>query len=243
MANRVREVNLSTGVITTIAGNGTQGFTGNNGLATAAELNNPHGVAVDSSGNVYIADSANNSVRKVDHSTGLITMFAGNGTAGFTGDGGPATGAELSYPWALAMDSTGHLYIADHSNSRVRCVDLSTGKITTVAGKGSGGAFGGDGGQATADVDRQSGWNCSRRQRQSLYRRHRLPADSGGQSRHGIISTVAGNGNYGYSGDGGPATAASLCKSLRSRSGRLWACFYCRHRATRAFAKWTWRPD
>ena len=88
-------------MITGIAGNGTQGFTGNNGAATAAELNNPQGVAVDSSGNVYIADSANNCVRKVDHSTGLITMFAGNGTAGFIGDGGPAAGAELSDPEAL----------------------------------------------------------------------------------------------------------------------------------------------
>ena len=166
-------------------------------------------VAVDSSGNVFIADTINNRFREVNYATGLITTVAGNGTAGFSGDNGPATGASLNFPYALAVDDTGHLYIADHSNNRIRCVNLSTHIITTVAGNGTGG-FGGDGGLATAallggpsglaldasgDLFIADQWNCRIREV---------------NLSTGIISTVAGNGNSGYSGDNGPATAASF---------------------------------
>ena len=208
--NRVRMVNPSTDVITGVAGNGTQGFAGDNGPATAASLYSPWGIAVDGSGNVFIADSANNCIREVNHSTGVITTVAGNGTAGYSGDNGPATGASLDDPYGVATDATGHLYISDHLNNRIRCVNLSTHIITTVAGNGTGG-FGGDGGQATAALlGSPSGialdasgnlfiadqWN--RRIREV-------------NLSTGIISTVAGNGDSGYSGDNGPATAASFC--------------------------------
>src|SRR5271168_5376593 len=146
---RVRKVTISTGVITTVAGTGVQGFTGDGGQATSAELNNPNKVALDSAGNLYIADFTNNRIRKVTVSTGVITTVAGNGTAGFTGDSGQATSAELNEPSRFALDSAGNLYIADSGNNRIRKVTVSTGVITTVAGNGTFG-FTGDTGQATS---------------------------------------------------------------------------------------------
>ena len=139
--HRVRKV--SNGVITTVAGNGTRGFSGDNGPASSAQLNYPEAVTVDAAGNLYIADSQNNVIRKV--SNGVITTVAGNGTAGFSGDGGPATNAELDFPQGIAVDTAGNLYIAD--SGRVRKV--SNGVITTIAGNGTAG-FGGDGGAATS---------------------------------------------------------------------------------------------
>ena len=96
--NRIREVNLATGVITTVAGNGTGGYSGDNGPATAAELDDPRGVAVDAAGDLFIADYGNNLVREVNHATGVITTVAGNGIDGYSGDNGPATAAELDHP-------------------------------------------------------------------------------------------------------------------------------------------------
>jgi sugar lactone lactonase YvrE len=139
--NRIRKV--SNGVIATVAGNGTLGFSGDNGPATSAQLNFPTGVAVDSAGSLYIADSINNRIRKV--SNGLITTVAGNGTSGFSGDNGPATSAQLSQPPGVAVDFVGNLYIADYFNNRIR--KISNGVITTVAGNGMQG-FGGDNGPA-----------------------------------------------------------------------------------------------
>ena len=141
--HRIRKV--SNGVITTVAGNGTAGFSGDNGPATSAQLNHPLGVAVDSAGNLYIADYWNNRIRKV--SNGVITTVAGNGNAGFSGDNGPATSAQLNYPTGVAVDSAGNLYIADSHNNRIRKV--SNGMITTVAGNGTSG-FSGDNGPATS---------------------------------------------------------------------------------------------
>ena len=140
--NQIRKV--SNGVTTTIAGSGTAGFGGDNGLATNAQLNNPTGVAVDSAGNLYIADYANHRVRKV--SNGVITTLAGNGTAGFGGDNGPASDAQLNNPQAVAVDSARNVFVADRLNFRVRKV--SNGVISTVAGNGTPG-FSGDGGSAT----------------------------------------------------------------------------------------------
>ncbi len=129
--NRVRKV--ANGVITTVAGNGFEGFTGDNGPATAARLANPQGVAVDSAGNLYIADIGNYCIRKV--SNGVITTVTGNGTAGFSGDNGPSISAQLNFPHGVAIDSAGNLYIADSGNSRIRKV--ANGVIATVAGGGT----------------------------------------------------------------------------------------------------------
>ena len=127
----IREV--SNGIITTVAGNGTRGFGGDSGPATHAEFDNLWGVAVDSSGNLYIADTYNDRIRKV--SNGVITTVAGAGVEGYDGDGGPATSALLSQPEGVAVDSSGNLYIADSGNSRVRKV--SGGVIATIAGPGT----------------------------------------------------------------------------------------------------------
>src|SRR5207253_2019957 len=128
--NRVREI--SGGIISTVAGTGTAGYSGDGGQATSAQINNPYGVAVDAQGNVYIADSLNNRVRKV--SGGVISTVAGTGTAGYSGDGGQATSAQLNFPIAVAVDGQGNLYIADLVNQRIRKV--SAGIISTVAGNG-----------------------------------------------------------------------------------------------------------
>ena len=126
-----------------------RGYSGDGGPATAAELNSPTGVAVDAAGDLFIADSGNNRIREVNLATGMITTVAGNGTGGYSGDGGPATAAELDYPEGVAVDAAGDLFIADSDNNRVREVNLSTGMITTVAGNGTDG-YSGDNGPATA---------------------------------------------------------------------------------------------
>ena len=145
--HRIRKVDAS-GTITTVAGNGTPGFAGDGATATNAQLRTPTGVALDSAGNLYIADSNNHRIRKVNAS-GTITTVAGNGTPGFGGDGATATSARLSSPVGVALDSAGHLYIADYNNHRIRKVDATSGTITTVAGNGTSG-FAGDGATATS---------------------------------------------------------------------------------------------
>lgn len=143
------------GTITTIAGTGTEGCSGDGSSATDAQLNMPWAVTLDSFGNLYIADCKNNRIRKVD-SKGTITTVAGKGTEGYSGDGGPATEAQLNYPLGIALDSTGNLYIADYKNNRIRKVD-SEGTITTIAGTGTGG-YSGDGGSAIeAQLNRPRG--------------------------------------------------------------------------------------
>jgi len=146
---RVRMVAASTGIITTVAGNGSGGYSGDGGAATSAKLNAPDGVAVDSSGNIYIADVNNDVVREVLASTGVISTVAGNGVLGYSGDGGAATSAKLQYPVGLAVDSSGNIYIADSWNFSIREVSASTGDISTVAGNGHNG-YSGDGGAATS---------------------------------------------------------------------------------------------
>lgn len=146
---RIRKVTASTGIISTIAGDGSWGYSGDGGPATSASLENNGGVAVDSAGNVYFTDEYNAVVREVWVATGIITTIAGNGTAGYTGDGGLATSAELNMPYGIAVDPAGNLYIADSGANVIRKVAWSTGKISTVAGNGTAG-YVGDGSSATS---------------------------------------------------------------------------------------------
>jgi len=146
--NKVRKVTALTGIITTYAGTGTAGYSGDGALATLARLNRPQGIHLASNGDLYIADALNSAIRKVAAVTGIITTYAGTGTAGFSGDGGAATSAQLNAPEAMHLNSVGDLYIADTVNNRIRRVS-SGGTITTVAGTGTAGSAG-DGGSATA---------------------------------------------------------------------------------------------
>ncbi len=194
------------GSITTVTGTGEAGSAGDGGPARQAALRSPNDVAVDALGNLYIADSWNHRIRRIDPN-GIITTVAGTGEAGFGGDGGSAVEARLSLPFAVAVDRSGNLYIADFGNRRIRKVDRS-GVITTVAGSGQRGSEG-DGGPATrAELSPPTG----------------IAVDAGGsvfvadQFNHrirrvspaGIITTVAGTGQEGSGGDDGPAEHARL---------------------------------
>jgi sugar lactone lactonase YvrE len=203
--------NLLNNVITTVAGNGTNGFSGDGGAATNAKIAIPTGVTVDVNGNLFIADSGNNRIRKVD-TNGIITTVAGNGTIGYSGDGGAATNAKIAKAFGVAMDVNGNLFIADSGNNRIRKVDTN-GIITTVAGKGpnypSVGSFSGDGGLATnANLFASSGIAVDANG-------NLIIADSSNNrlrkvDTNGIITTVAGTNSVGFSGDGGLATNARL---------------------------------
>jgi hypothetical protein len=211
--------NLPNGIITTVAGDGTQGYSGDGGAATNAELNEPYGVAVDSGGNLFIADSQNYRVRKVGNN-GFITTVAGNGTYGYSGNGSAATNAELTYPSGVAVDATGNLFIADLYNNAIRKMGIN-GIITTVAGTpvpanlGTGIAgYTGDGGAATnawlnspfgVTVDATGNLFIADQYNNAIRR----------VGTNGIINTVAGGlgagtGSGSYSGDGGGATNAGL---------------------------------
>lgn len=289
--SRVRRVDARTGIITTVAGNGTLGFSGDDGPATEASLGGVVGLAVDSSGDLYISELLTQRVRKVNLATAIITTVAGNGIPGFSGDGGPATAAQLNFPRGIAVDDN-YLYIADSCNHRIRRVDKRTGMITTVAGNGATdgsdnacyrsvcnpndpckGAYGGDDGPAIqaslwspfdVAVDRQgimfiadtlnfrirmvdgagrittiAGDDaCGDRGDDGQARRAQFTIPSavavdgmgnlliadvviqgGGNNRirritrsgrNPTIATVVGTGGFGFSGDGGPATSATM---------------------------------
>ena len=230
---------MTAGDIYTVAGDGQFGFTGEGHLATTVKLDAPSAVAVDGAGNLVISDSGNDRIRVVATRTGTyygqamtakhIYTVAGNGTYGFSGDGGAATAAELDSPDQTAVDGAGNLVIADSANDRVRVVAAGTGTfygqamtagdIYTVAGNGTTG-FSGDGGPATARRARQPAGRDGGRRGEPGHRRPRQQPGPGGRGRHGTfygqamtagdIYTVAGTGTVGFSGDGGPATAAEL---------------------------------
>jgi hypothetical protein len=206
-AQRVREVNFSTGVITTVAGNGKCGFAGDGGQATAAELGGPSGVAVDGAGNLFIADSNNARIREVDLSTGVITTIAGTGSWGFSGDNGQATAAELDYPSSLAVDAAGDLFIGDVNNNRIRVVNHATGVITTVAGNGTSGYNGDNGPANAAQLAGFEGLALDGAGDLFIAANDRIRVVN---HATGVITTVAGDGTWGYSGDNGPANAAEL---------------------------------
>jgi sugar lactone lactonase YvrE len=204
----VREIS-PTGVITTIAGTGIEGYSGDGGAATSAQLDTPSGVAVDASGNVYIADSHNHRIREV--SGGNISTVAGTGVPGFSGDGASATAAQLSLPSGIAVDGSGNLYIADTNNHRIR--EVSGGNISTIAGDGEE-FYSGDGGAATAAaLDSPTGVALDSAGNVYIADRHnqRIREVSGG-----TISTVAGSGpitfSGGFSGDGAASASATLAK-------------------------------
>jgi uncharacterized protein (TIGR03437 family) len=208
--HRIRKITPN-GTISTVAGTGAQGFSGDGGKAVDAQINTPTGITGDSAGNLYIGDVGNQRIRKVSAS-GIITTIAGNGSKGYGGDGGQAVDAMLYNASRMSLDPSGNLYIADQSNHRIRKVSPA-GKISTFAGNGAGtpatGAFSGDGGPAvdaslnnpTSIVVDGTGvvYFCD----QFNQRIRKVALD-------GTISTIAGNGNPGFSGDGGSATSASL---------------------------------
>ena len=243
----IRKVAAATGIITTLAGSGTLGYSGDGGPATSAKLDHPIGLAVDAAGNLYFADgdsgypdSGNNVIRKITAATGIITTAVGNGTPGYSGDGGPATSAQLNHPVGVAMDAAGNLYIADTFNSRIRKVAAGTGIITTVDGGGWNVAVDGSGNLYITD------YSPSTRYLAPLPYVYEVPAtgvnnntypagvalavdgagnvyvspiDGIGGDRStivkvaagsGAVTAVAGNGSLLYSGEGGPATSAQF---------------------------------
>ena len=204
--NRIRKVSTN-GIITTVAGNGTQSFSGDSGSATNAALNYPASVAVDASGNMFIADQNNNRIRKVS-TNGIITTVAGcAGTGGYSGDGGVATNEALYGPSGVSVDTNGNLFIADVGNNRIRKVSTN-GIITTVAGNGTS-RYTGDGGAATnAALNYPSGISVDASG--NLFIADKYNQRIRKVNANGIITTIAGNGSYSFSGDGGAATNATL---------------------------------
>ncbi|MFK8850843.1 RICIN domain-containing protein [Streptomyces sp. Ac-502] len=203
--HRVRKVTTD-GKISTVAGTGTAGFSGDGGAATAARLDKPFGVAVDGTGALYVAEYTNHRVRKVT-TDGKISTVAGNGSAGFGGDGGPAVAAQLKNPYGVAVDGAGDLYIADSGNHRVRKI-TADGKISTIAGTATKGS-GGDNGPAT-QAQLNNPLAVLADSTGTLY----IAEHSGHRIRRitpdGMISTVAGTGVKGSDGDDGPAASAQL---------------------------------
>ena len=202
-------MNFEPGIITTVAGTGERGYDGDGGAATAALLSEPFMCAFDVEGNLYLAEAQNHCVRRVDRASGVIVTIAGTGEQGYGGDGGPATRATFNQPYSLQVDTSGDVFVVDRLNYVIRKIDAATGIITTVAGTGQAG-YGGDGGPATAArfrepndcfLDGSGGLLITDIQDQRV---RRLDLASG------IITTFAGNGAKERTGDGLPATEASI---------------------------------
>ena len=209
-SNVVRRLDLKTHILSTIAGNGKKGYSGDNGPALAASLNQPYEVRFDRAGNMYFAEMPNHVVRRVDAKTKTISTLAGTGEPGFSGDGGPAATAQLRQPHSIALDPSGDsLYIADIGNHRIRKVDLKTGLIETFAGTGErkavvdGAPLAGmplNGPRAMA-FDSLGNMYMVLREGNAVYRI---------DMQQRTIHHIAGTGTTGYTGDGGPAVQAQL---------------------------------
>jgi streptogramin lyase len=197
------------GNVVTVVGNGTAGYSGDGGPALAASLSKPHEIRFDEEGRLYIADMANHVIRKVDLETGIISTVAGAGSAGFSGDGGPATSAQLKQPHSIQFGPDGRLFICDIGNNRIRVIDMKTGVISTFAGNGERGPTP-DGspfsniplnGPRTLDFDAKGNlWMALREGNQVFV----LDLEAG------TIHHVAGTGKKGFEGNGGPAKHATL---------------------------------
>ncbi len=207
--HRIRKVTRD-GRITTVAGNGAKGFAGDGGPALEAKLNEPYEVRFDPAGNVCWVERLSHSIRKLDLKTGRISTLAGTGVAGYSGDGGPATSAQLNEPHSLAFDRAGHLYIADVKNHRVRKVDAKTGLITTILGNGKreptadGAALSAEtpvSGPRALDADNAGNLWLALREGNAVYK-----LDLAG----GRVVHIAGTGQKGATGDGGPAKSALM---------------------------------
>ena len=220
---RIRRLDLKTRRTTTVAGNGQRAYSGDGGSATAAALNMPHEIQFNSAGNIYIAERDNHVVRKVEAKTGIISTFAGTGMPGFSGDGGPAARAQLRQPHSIAVDPSGKLLICDIGNHRIRQVDFSTGVIETYGGTGERQPTP-DGapvktaplnGPRTMSFDGDGNLYLALREGNAIYRI---------ASKAGTIHHLAGTGEQGYSGDGGPARLARLAgpKGLAYGGGKLY---------------------
>jgi sugar lactone lactonase YvrE len=205
-ASKIRKVTASTGIISTVAGTGTSGYSGDGGVATSAQISAINAITIDATGNIYFADFSNHRIRKINTS-GVISTIAGTGTMGNAGNGGSATSATISYPNGIAVDSAGNVYFSQIYNHNVRRIDTG-GIITVVAGTGAAG-FSGDGGSAilaelsypqSLFVDGSGNLYIS-----DMVNRRIRKVDSAG-----IISTIAGTGAAGSTGDGGAATSATI---------------------------------
>lgn len=205
----IRRVDPNTQIITTVAGNGQKGYSGNDGPATAAMLNEPYEVRFAKNGDMYFVEMQNHIVRKVDAQTGHIKLIAGDGTMGFGGDDGPATEAKLNRPHSIVLDNSGNLYICDIGNHRVRKVDMASGVISTFAGTGErkptqdGSSIDGTplNGPRALDFDGDHTLILALREGNAIYK-----LDLSTKTLH----HVAGTGKNGYTGDGGPARLAQL---------------------------------
>lgn len=206
--HRIRKLDRKTGEITTVAGTGVKGYTGDGGPATKATLGDPHELCFDSDGNLYIVERQNAIIRKIDGKTGIISTVVGTGKAGYGGDKGPGTKAQLRDPHSVVFDGKGHLYIADLGNQRVRKLDLATGIIDTVVGTGKKG-FPADGGVAleepltsprAIDVDGDTLWLVLR-EGSNLYR---IDLDKG------TIHFIGGINKPGFKVANGPAKGAAF---------------------------------
>jgi DNA-binding beta-propeller fold protein YncE len=197
-------------VITTAVGTGERGFAGDGGPAVLAQLNGPFDVGFDPAGNLYFSDTFNHRIRRVDGRSGVITTVAGNGAAGYAGDGGPAVAAAFNEPYGIAVDRGGNIYVADRHNHCVRRIDAAAGIVTTFTGNGKSG-YGGDGGPAAeAALAEPNGLGFDPEQRR-LYiadvADHRVRVVDLATR---VIATFAGTGEAAHTGDGGPARAAGV---------------------------------
>lgn len=222
MAQRIRKVNMTTGVITTVAGNGSSGFSGDGGQATLAQINFPTEITIDPSNNLYLTDQANDRVRKVNLTTGIITTFAGTGVAANGADGGLATATPINHPYGVAADPFGNIYISVYSNHTVRKVAAGTNIITTIAGNGSSGFWGdgGPGNQASINfpegICTDSVGNVYITELNGCRVRRVNASD-------GYIYSIAGTGSPNYSGDGGdPLQAGMWPTSVEVKNGKIY---------------------
>ncbi|MEZ6125223.1 MAG: hypothetical protein R3C49_18910 [Planctomycetaceae bacterium] len=214
----IRRIDAQTQIITTVAGCGTKGYSGNDGPAVKAELNEPYEVRFDGDGNMYFVEMQNHVVRRVDAKTGVLTLIAGCGRIGFSGDGGPATEATMSRPHSIALDGNGQLYICDIGNHRIRKVDLQTGIISTFAGTGErrptvdGGPIAGNplNGPRALDFDGGNQLILALREGNAIYRMN---------LKDRTLHHLAGTGKSGYTGHGNSARQADLVGSQRSFAG------------------------